>query len=260
MSARKREKKLPAVPPLTPRQIRAMDRLADAWLLENDVERLKAGVEHAAKRGVVTTPAKILKNQRIRGDRRITIALPPKDARARIKTFDEVAQKKEELVKVDESQLAPRFRDPPAKPKKWGVLDWLSGEGETNIFNQDPADILEALEESSLGAEKEEEKREEREERAAIGLLHPRDQARVKKYLEGWTVARIAEAEGVGESAIYECLARSERRIRELREYKRQCQIWAACGGERPDWPEIDDGASAEQLDLFALEDAGVLS
>lgn len=252
MSAGK-ENKLPAVPALTPAQIRSMDRMADRWLLENDSERLEAGVAHAAKRGVTTTPAKILKNQRIRGDRKIAVALPPRDSKTRIKAFDETAAKKEELVKVDESQLAPRFRDPPAKPKKWGGLDWLSGEGETNVFNQDPSDILEALEEHQLCVDEDEE--EKREERAALALLHPRDQVRVKKYLEGWTVAQIAADEGVSESAIYECLARSERRISELREYKRQCQIWAACGGERPDFPEITDGAGAEQIELFALDD-----
>jgi two-component system osmolarity sensor histidine kinase EnvZ len=90
--------------------------------------------------------------------------------------------------------------------------------------------------------------------RAGAAFNRMRD--RVRRFLAGVPVAEIAADEGCTQQCIYEALARSEQRIANLLEYRRQCKIWALSGerGDRPDLPEIDDGATAEQLDLFAFD------
>ena len=257
--SRRTSPKQPAVAALTARQIARMDREADAFLLIADADALQKRVADAAARDIVTTPEKLLKNDRRRQDHSRGVAIAPRDNRAGTRRFDETHA--DALISIKESELAPAFRTDTAK-KTWGDADWASQCG----FGSDPADFCEEVEEYILAggdeaAAAEAARRQEEEERLkreAIHLLHPRDQPRVRAFLAGVPVAQIAEEEGVTLQCIYEALARSELRIGELLEYRRQCKIWAMSGGQgdRPELPEIDDGATAEQIELFADADA----
>lgn len=251
-----RRTKIPAVTPFSDRQIAQQNRAVDAFLIEHD-DGLQERVAAAAKRGITTTPAKLLKNDR-HGERHGKgVCMPPHDSRARAAKFDDCNS--ETLVTVDESQIADCFKST-AKPKVWGGLDWL--EQEENAFGQDPGDALEIVEEyEASGGDAAEAERDaaieaenERQRKIALGLLHPRDRKRVEAFLSGVPVARIAADEGVSQQCVYEALARSEQRIVVLLAYRQKCLIWSAGGrGERPELPEIDDGASAEQVDLFGF-------
>jgi len=256
--------KTPAVTPLSDRQIAQQNRAVDAFLIERD-DALHERVRVAAKRGIITTPAKLLKNDR-HGERHGKgVCMPPRDSRARAAKFD--ARNRETLVTVDESQIADCFKNT-AKPKVWGRLDWL--EQEENAFGQDPLDALEIVEAyEAAGGDAAEAARDaaieaenERQRKVALGLIHPRDRKRVEAFLAGVPVAQIAADEGVSQQCVYEALARSEARIVVLLAYRQKCLIWSAGGrGERPELPEIDNGASAEQLDIFGFSgDAEVQS
>lgn len=259
-----RAAKSPAVAPLTARQIAAQNRAADAFLAARD-DQLHERVAEAAARGIVTTAKKILKNDRVRDTHGQGIDLPPRDCRAQARTSD--ADHADQIIKIDDKKLAKRFQEKAEDQeheddKKWGDFGWLEGEG--TGYGKNPADLLEFEQEyaaaggdAAVEAEEEERKRLERE---ALSLIHPRDRERVRQFLSGVPVAAIAEAEDCSPQCIYEALARSEQRIATLLEYRRQCKIWAMPGerGDRPDLPEIDDGGTAEQLDLFAFDGGAV--
>ncbi|MDA8377232.1 MAG: hypothetical protein M0Z50_09270 [Planctomycetia bacterium] len=244
--------------PLSAREIARLDRDADAFLLVADAEALAERVAEAARHKTETTPAQLLKNDRKREEHGKGVAVAPKDRQGRARKPD--ANCSEPMVKVHEEKLAECFQKK-APHKTWGDLEWAEQSG----FGADPADIYEEQEEYELAggdaaakAEAEAEAEEnERLKKEAIGLLHPRDQARVRKFLAGVSVAEIAAEEDASEQCIYKSLSRSEQRITVLLEYRRQCKIWAITGGERPNLPEIDDGASAEQIELFCDADAG---
>ena len=246
---------------LTAKEMARMDRMADAFLVEHDGAALDERVDLAKKHGTITTPEQLLKNDRRREKYGHGIRLAPSDLRGKQRTDDNLSQ--DAVVGIRESSMAECFQEKKAKKTKvWGSLALL--EGSENSFGQDPADCVAEIEEYELAGgdaaveaqAKAEQEEEERKKKDALSLIHPRDQERVKKFLAGVPVAQIAEEEGCTLQCVYEALARSEQRITVLLEYRRQCRIWALTGrGDRPDLPEIDDGATAEQLGLFALSD-----
>lgn len=253
---------------LTARQIAQQNKAADEFLAAHD-DQLRERVAEAAAKGIITTPEKLLKNDRVRDSHGQGVSLPPRDRRGQVKKSDDTHA--DQIVTVDDTKLAKRFREmgedqeEPEDQKKWGDFGWLEGEGAG--YGRDPADLFELEQEykaaggdaAARAQEKAEEEERKRVEKEALSLIHPRDRERVRRFLAGVPVATIAEAEGCTQQCVYEALARSEQRIATLLEYRRQCKIWALSGerGDRPDLPEIDDGASAEQLDLFAFD--GVL-
>lgn len=252
----KQKQQQPDIIPLSAREIAKMERDADAFLMAADAQALDERVKEAALRGTITTPAKLLKNDRKRDEHGKGVAVAPKDRQGRARKPDAFCA--EPLVRVHEEKLAECFREKHCN-KTWGDLEWAEQSG----FGADPADIYEEQEEYELAggdiaaqAEAEAEAAEnERLKKEAIGLLHPRDQIRVRKFLAGVPVAEIAAEEDVTDQCVYKSLDRSEKRITVLLEYRRQCKIWAITGGERPNLPEIDDGATATQIDLFAMAD-----
>jgi hypothetical protein len=255
--------KSPAVQPWTARQI---DKAADEFLAAHD-DQLHERVAKAASKGITTTAKKLLKNDRMRDSHGQGIALPPRDGRAQVKGFDD--NHADQIVKIVDANLAKRFQEKAEDredDKKWGDADWLEGEG--SGYGRNPAELLEYAQEyaapgGEAGAralERAEDEEKARLEKEALSLIHPRDRERVRQFLAGVPVAEIAADEDVPVQTIYAALARSEQRIAALLEYRRQCKIWAMSGerGDRPDLPEIDDGATAEQLDLFGMSDVEV--
>ena len=264
MSRATSKKQQPAVTPLSVRQIAQFDKAADDFLRIAEADKLAQRAERANARKhknqkADSTPESLLKNDRKRERYGCGIKMPPADRIG--KAYKEDAAFSDTVLKVDDAKIAEAFRGKEHEAEKqWGNVDWAAQSG----FGDDPADILESIEEYELAGgdaaaeaeEKAEAEAKERRKRYAISLLKDRDQERVLKFLAGVSVLEIAEAEGKTDNCIYTALNRSAKRIDELLEYQRQCKIAEITGCERPELPEVEDGgATPEQLELFGLMD-----
>ena len=192
---------------------------ADAWLSEHDADLQDRG-------DADSDAVDVLQNDGIRTGRH-GIKLPPRDSMTQPARDDTPTPAIFTSGKTD---------------KKWASDEQIARLCGANRY-PDPEFALEQKQEIDAA-------KALMREHVALSLLKKRDKIRMDRLLAGWTIAQLAEDEGLTIQAVYESIKRSIVRISEGLEKRAEALAWAAAR-DAFDLPPLPDPALAVQVGLF---------